>query len=174
MKRSKRLRADPEKVRQFLQRGRGRIERKERLKRAAISAKRKVGPVEGPLDPASWRREVFRVSAGKCIVSGTRARNADDPRFHAHHILAADQLRKRGLHAFVWDARNGLWIAEQPHMAHEHAGGRHRIRREQLPASVWLFAGELDVLAGTEWATAKLEREYPATGNSRTTSPRRT
>lgn len=169
MKRSKRLKADPEKVRQFLARGRGSLERSSSLKNPGkpFSAKRKVGPREGPLDPASWRREVFRASGGTCIVTGTRALDADDPRFHAHHAIAAQQLRKRGLHGRVWDRRNGLWVAEGPHMAHEHTGGSHRIPRDLLPTAVWEFARELDAIAGTEWATAHLERTYPAAGPSR-------
>lgn len=170
MKRSKRLRADPEKVREFLARGRGGLKRREELARSELkrrapkrsSAKRKVGPREGPLDPASWRRQVFRVSGGRCLITGTRARDENDDRFHAHHAIAAQQLRKRGLYAHVWDVRNGLWLAEAPHMAHEHTGGSHRIPRELLPPAVWEFARELDGLAGNEWATAKLERTYPS------------
>lgn len=167
MERKKPLRADPAKVRAFLQRGRGALKRTDSLTRSGFSAKRKVAPIEGPLTPAEWRRQVFAASGGRCTVTGARARDADDRRFHAHHVLAADSLRKRRLFAYVWDARNGLWIAELPHMAHEHSGGEHRIAREHLPASAWLFAAELDALAGTEWATAKLEREYPASGSRR-------
>lgn len=180
MERKKPLRADPAKVREFLQRGRGALKRTTELertsfKRKAISAKRRVAPVEGPLDPASWRREVFRASGGKCIVSGARARDADDERFHAHHALSKDALRKRGLYAYVWDSRNGVWVAEAAHMAHEHTGGEHRITRDSLPASVWEFCAELDALAGIEWATAKVEHEHPPAGSSRRrTSPRRT
>lgn len=180
MDRKKRLRADPEKVREFLQRGRGQLSRGqglargEPLKRTRLSAKRGKRVVEGPLDPASWRRQVFAASGGICIVSGSRATGVDDGHFHAHHIIAAQQLRKRGLYGLVWDPRNGLWLAELPHMAHEHTGGSHRLSRDLLPAAVWDFAGELDGLAGSEWASAYLERTYPTAGISRGSSPRRT
>lgn len=174
MQRHRPLRADPEKVRAFLARGRGKLKRQSELKRSAIAAKRKVAPNEGPLTPAEWHRQVFAASGGTCIVSSSRARGADDENFHAHHIIAAQQLRKRGLHGRVWDARNGLWVANAPHMAHEHTGGSHRIARELLPAAAWAFAAELDALAGTQWASAYLERMYPAAGTRRSQSPRRT
>jgi hypothetical protein len=174
VKRSKRLGADPAKVREFLQRGRGSLTRTSAPERKPIAAKRRVKPVEGPLDPRRWRQEVFRASGGKCIVSGARARDADDRRFHAHHPLDKDALRKRGLHGYLWDPRNGAWVSTPVHWQHEHSGGEGRIARERLPASVWEFCAELDALDGSEWATAKVEREHPATGHGGTTSPRRT
>lgn len=174
MKRRKPLRADPEKVREFLRRGRGGLERTEfkRDPAKALAAKRAVRAAEGPLSPAEWREQVYELSGRTCVVSGSRANDAADPRFHAHHCVSADALRQRGLHAYVWDARNGVLVTAEVHMAHEHQGGEKRIPRSKLPASVWEFARELDRLAGTGWATAHVKREHPPAGISRATTRR--
>lgn len=193
MQRKKRLGADPEKVRAFLARGRGSLKtrpkepaakgratlkRKVELARGSLKdpskrspAKRKVAPTEGPLTPAEWRRQVFELSGRRCIVSGSPSNDPYDPDFHAHHALGAQQLRKRGLHAYVWDARNGVLVSEIVHMEHEHHAPT--IFAEHLPARVWEFAAEMDALVGTEWATAKVERQHPPAGKSRVTNPRR-
>jgi hypothetical protein len=120
--------------------------------------------VEGPLSPEEWRRVVANTSGLTCTVSGTRARNAFDPLFDAHHIVPKSLLRARGLHAFVWDPRNGLFVLGSVHAAHSHVGGDRRIARECLPGSVWEFAAELDALAGTGWASACVERFHPSRG----------
>lgn len=177
MERKKPLRADPEKVRAFVQRGRaGGLERSPIKRRSATAsvAKREVAVLEGPLDPAVWQRRVFAASGGACVVSGARAHDADDPRFHAHHPLAQDALRKRALYGWLWDERNGILVAEAIHMAHEHKGGEARISREVLPACVWEFCAELDAIAGTHWATENVRRKHPAAGTSRIRAMRRT
>lgn len=169
MKRHRRLKADPEKVREFLRRGRQPLTRREELKRAGAKAKAaRSGKAssEGPLSPAAWRAAVFAASGGRCIVTGARAKDAEDRRFHAHHAVAQDVLRQRRLHDRLWDARNGVWLAAAVHMAHEHAGGESRVPRELLPASVWEFARELDALDGTSWATEHVKRYHPAAGSS--------
>jgi hypothetical protein len=175
MKRSKPLRADPEKTRAFLKRGRSELNRAGIKARTAkgSAAKSRVKALEGPLDPATWRGKVFAASGGTCVVSGARATDADDPRFHAHHPVTQDALRKRGLYGWLWDARNGMLVAEQVHMAHEHTGGEQRIAREFVPASVWEFCADLDALAGTSWATEHVRRKHPPAGRSRTPRARR-
>lgn len=169
MKRRHPLRADPAKVREFLQRGRGGLSRSTPLKprgRKASAAKRGIAQREGPLDPASWRRAVFAASEGRCVVTGTRASDADDRRFHAHHAVSQDTLRRRGLYGWLWDARNGVLVTEAVHMGHEHTGGDARIPRSRLPASVWEFCAELDALDGSYWATEHVKRRHPAAGSS--------
>lgn len=166
MKRNKPLRADPAKVRAFVQRGRGGLERSgfRRSAAKALAAKREVRALEGPLDPAEWRRQVFEASGRRCVVTGTRARDAADDRFHAHHPVSQDALRRRGLYGRLWDPRNGVLVAEEIHMGHEHTGGEARIPREKLLQSVWDFARELDAEDGTSWATEHVKRKHPAAG----------
>lgn len=175
MKRGKPLRADPAKVREFLARGRGALSRYEPLKRSGAlkrsSAKRRIAEHEGPLTPAEWRRQVYELSGRKCIVSQTPSHDPYDRRFHAHHPLDKSTLRDRGLHAYVWDPRNGVLVLATVHMQHEYDGS---IARELLPARVWEFCAELDALDQTEWATARVERLHPPAGSSRIASPRRT
>lgn len=176
LKRKTGLKADPEKQREFEQRGRGKLEadaertkefvRRGRaagartLRESAIEGRRERAKiVEGPLDPATWRKCVHDASAGRCIISGARAYGPDDRSFDAHHPLPKRELRLRGLFQCVWDPRNGVWLAERVHERHE--GGSARIPRERLPASVWAFCAELDTLDGSQWATALVERLHP-------------
>jgi hypothetical protein len=161
LKRTAELRPDPEKVREFLQRGGGSLKRTSGLK-----ARPRRRPQEGPLTPSEWRLAAFTAAHGRCIVTGARARSVEDRNFHVHHPLDAAELRARKLYAYVWDPRNALWVARDAHMAHEHTGGEARIPREVLPASVWAFCFELDRLAGTQWATERVRRDHPATGSS--------
>lgn len=170
MKRHKPLRADPAKVREFLQRGRQGLERSKELSRGRLKSspgKRGEKPAEGPLDPASWRAAVFEASGGRCIVTRARAKDAEDRAFHAHHPVSQDVLRRRGLHGWLWDPRNGVLVTQAVHMGHEHTGGRHRIPRELLPAPVWEFCRELDALDGTSWATEHVKRRHPSRGDQR-------
>ncbi|MGH2899679.1 MAG: hypothetical protein ACRDMZ_13485 [Solirubrobacteraceae bacterium] len=89
--------------------------------------------------------------------------------FDAHHPLPKGELRERGLHAFVYDPRNGAFVLHSLHLQHEYAHrAAQRIPRERLPASVWSFCRQLDELAGHEWATAMVERLHPAAGSSGT------
>lgn len=190
LRRKTELRADPEKAREFEQRGRGQLgsdpektaafvqrgrESGARSLResavAGLRTRREVRAAEGPLDPATWRKCVHDASAGRCIITGTRADGHDDPHFEAHHPLPKRELRARGLHGHVWDARNGVWLVERVHERHE--SGTARIPRERLPVAVWEFAAEMDALGDGEWATAMIERLHPAAGSSGRTTPRR-
>jgi hypothetical protein len=153
------LRADVDKVREFLRRAKP-LERTGGMRRATAA--------EGPLTPAAWRQAVHDLSGGRCIITGALARNAADRRFDPHHPLAKRLLRDRGLLDHVWDARNGIWITRAIHAAHEHPGVRDsRIPARALPRSVWEFCAELDALDGTGWATAAVLRAHPPTGSSR-------
>jgi hypothetical protein len=152
------LKADAEKVREFLNRGRRELER------SPMPRKRKQRPVEGPLSPAEWRVQVFEASGGECIITGSRARDADDPDFHAHHCLPKRELRARGLYGRVWDPRNGVLLRTDVHERHEHGARRVRVPHTALPASVWEFCRELDELAGTRWASDFVLREHPVRG----------
>lgn len=159
LKRRRRLKADPETVREFMQRGR------QELERAELKSRPKRRPREGPLTPAQWRQAAFEASEGRCIISGARAFNADDRRFHSHHILAKRDLRARKLHGWVWDPRNALWLRRDVHAQHELAV--RRVPAMFLPASVWDFCDELDALEGSRWATELVLRAHPPAGHSR-------
>lgn len=167
LKRSKPLRADVAKVREFLQRGRGSLERSGDRPRARTGF-RKATAAEGPLTPAQWRQAAHDASGGRCSISGTRALNADDRRFDAHHPLSKRVLRERRLLGYVWDPRNSLWLRGDVHAAHEFPGVRDtRIPAERLRPSVWEFCAELDALEGTQWATQLVLRAHPPAGFSR-------
>lgn len=149
------LRPKVEKVREFLRRG----QRSGAQSLDASRRKRKPRPTEGPLSPEEWWLDAYRSSGGWCIITRTRADGPEDPRFHAHHAIEKRLLRDRGLHAYVWDPRNSMWIAALVHG--RHTSGFRRIGRLWLPPSVWEFAEEMDRLSGTQWATERLRRDYP-------------
>lgn len=163
IRRKSELRADPGKAREFVQRGREAAARSLAAS-ARAGAKKKAArrEAEGPLSPGEWRAAVFESSGRRCIVTGTRAADVEDRRFHCHHVVPKDELRARGLGAHVWDPRNGVLVTERVHMLHEHAGGPHRISGARLPAAVWAFAQEMDATDGTSWATALVERLHPS------------
>lgn len=165
------------KVLDFLRRGRE--AGAQSLRSSATRAARASRPQEGPLTPWEWRLAAFVAAGGLeasgavCILTGTRTRDVEDRRFHVHHPLPARELRRRGLHAHVWDPRNALWVLGDAHLQHETPGvrGDHRIPRELLPTSVWEFCAEMDATDGTSWATVMVERAHPAAGSSGITSP---
>jgi hypothetical protein len=159
LKRKTELKADAEKAREFMQRGRQQLERGNGLRR-----KVRERPAEGPLTPREWQAAVFEASEGRCVITGSRAREVDDPAFHAHHPLPQRQLRARGLHGCLWDPRNGILLRRDIHERHEHGARRIRVPHTALPASVWEFCAELDELAGTKWATDLVLREHPVRG----------
>lgn len=147
-----------ERAREFLQRGRQQLERTE------FKRQPRPRPVEGPLSPAQWRVQVFEASEGMCIITGARARDADDRRFQVHHPLPKRELRARGLFGRVWDPRNGVWLRRDVHARHELAFAP--VPYTRLPAGVWEFCAELDALDGTKWATDLVLRHHPAAGSS--------
>lgn len=149
------LKRSVEAAREFLHRSR------QPLRRTPLRSRPKARTPEGPLTPAQWRQAVFEASGGACIISGARARDADDRRFHAHHILPKRELRARGLFGWVWDARNGAWLRADIHELHESPGvSSSRVPAAKLPGAVWGFCRELDELEGSEWATQLVLRVH--------------
>lgn len=99
------------------------------------------------LEPLAWKRVV---TLGGCIVHDDPA-DCVDP-LEGHHVISQQALRKRGLHDFLWDVRNGVGVCGRAHRRHDLA--TERIPREKLPPCVWEFAAE----HGLTWY---LERFYP-------------
>lgn len=73
-------------------------------------------------------------TGGRCAVSGAWA---DD----AHHVIPKQSLKRRNLHAHLWDARNGIPLARRVHERHTTAV--ERIERSALPPAAEEFAAEL-------------------------------
>lgn len=69
--------------------------------------------------------------------------------------LTVDELVR-----LLWDRRNGMAVNSYWHKRHDDASD-WSIPRSALRDWHWEFASVLDRLAGTGWATARLERDYP-------------
>lgn len=91
-----------------------------------------------------WRDGLHRE---RCVVCGTRTR------LDGHHAIARRHLIRLGLGDFIMDTRNRVPVCRPDHESHECA--YRRIRRDELPASVFEFAREL----GLDYY---LDRYYPA------------
>jgi hypothetical protein len=97
-----------------------------------------------------------------CLASG-------EPAVDAHHCIYFQTLKVelsgrvdgRVMRAILADPRNGAPLARTPHFEHHH--GTRRLEREVLPASVFVFASELDTRFGTR-LLAWIDRTYPARG----------
>ncbi len=112
---------------------------------------------------AAWRHRVIMDSGGRDAVTG-------DGLLHdaqVHHVIPQTVLwsmrRRLGLTAdelqvLLWDPDNGMALNRRTHERHEN--GTEPIPRSALRDRHWGFARRLDAMAGTEWATARLER-YP-------------
>jgi hypothetical protein len=77
-----------------------------------------------------------------------------------HHFIDAQVLRHMGFSAYEWDPRNKGWIPREIHAG--HTSRMHPIGREQIPASVWDFAGELDLKLGRAYFANWLCKNYSA------------
>lgn len=94
---------------------------------------------------AAWHLEVMRASDGRCVVTGEKAEEC-------HHVLSQMALKKRGLHAHLWDARNGIALTTRIHA--RHTTRIAPIPLDLLPKPALEFAREL----GLEHL---IERAYP-------------
>jgi len=74
----------------------------------------------------------------------------------AAHLIPKQALRRRGLHEYVWDPRNGIGACERAHRRSD--SGLERFPVEVIPESAWEFAREL----GLEWYLEKLYGERRA------------
>lgn len=166
--RRKPLRADPAKVREFVERGR------QPLKRTALSrggtplrpgerkggakgrpvapraAERPTAPA-GPLSPSEWRNAVWALDHGRCVMCGKQVRrDADRWSWQCHHPLEKHKLPAERR----YDPRNGVVTCRRCH--ERHTCRIVVIPASRLPARVFAFAAEL----GERWL-AVLERAHP-------------
>ena len=124
---------------------------------APMQSRPKARPKEGPLTPLEWKQRVFDQQRERpggpalCAVTEESLSFAVDD---AHHVLDKRLLRARGLHAVVWDPRNGMFIKTFIHLG--QTNGLRRIPRDKIPDAAWAFAREIG-----EWAVQRLEADYP-------------
>jgi hypothetical protein len=77
---------------------------------------------------------------------------ADLRRVEGHHVIAKRHLKARGLHAHLWDTRNGLALCVYHHDRHER--WMQRVPYELVPYDAFEFAAEL----GLDWM---IPDDYP-------------
>lgn len=93
-----------------------------------------------------WRS---KVTAGGCVMCAAfpmsagevRERWGDLAAIEAHHIVPQQDLKRWGLHARLWDPRNGIALCRLHHARHELA--YQRVPRALLPAAAFEFAAEI-------------------------------
>jgi hypothetical protein len=125
--------------------------------RAAVAAHRRRARGRQMAERARcWKRTV---SAGGCVMCRTgpvdaavrAAYGAQLAEVQAHHVIPRSDLKRMGLHDYLWDERNGIGLCAYHH--HRHTVWRERMPRELVPAAAYEFAEEL----GIGWL---LDREY--------------
>lgn len=110
---------------------------------------------EGPLMPLEWRREVWRLDAGRCVMCGVSVpRDADRWWWQAHHPVEKQNVPP----GVRWDPRNGVTTCRRCH--ERHTSWTARIPGDRLPERARAFAREL----GPSFV-ALLERNHPPAGS---------
>lgn len=164
LKRKKELKADVEKVREFQQRGRGSLSgggqplarskglgRGNGSKKASNSGDRPKAPPVGPLTPGDWRRAVWALDEGKCVMCRVPvAMNADRWTWQAHHPIEKQKLPNER----KYDPRNGVVTCRRCH--EKHTTWTEVIPGEKLPERCRAFAAEM----GEGWLDL-LDRAHP-------------
>jgi hypothetical protein len=94
----------------------------------------------------AWQAKVTARGCVMCAASpvdaATRAERWPDlSQIDAHHVISQDKLKRWGLHARLWDARNGIALCRLHHARHELA--YQRVPRRLLPRAAWQFAAEI-------------------------------
>jgi hypothetical protein len=142
MKRSP-LKRNPAAIRDWVQASR------KPLKPIGHKGKIKLGEKVGPLSPGDWRREVWTLCEGMCIMTG-EVFALNSPRWDAHHCLPKQKLAPE----CKYDIRNGVVLSRQAHNQHELRF--EVIPFEKLPPYCMEFASELG-----SWAVEALLRAHP-------------
>lgn len=121
---------------------RGEAVKRTALKRKSGLHRRRPKPI-GVIVADLWRDGLHEE---RCVVCGTRVH------LDGHHAIPRRVLIRLGLADHIMDKRNRVPVCRHDHESHECA--HRRIRRCELPASVFEFAAEL----GLDWY---LDRFYP-------------
>ena len=147
LRRSKPLKADPEKTREWLVRS--------RAKRPAKRVKRiPPRPTGGALTPLEWREAVWHLCEGRCIATGVYVPiDAESWTWNAHHCIKSQSLKRHSISPTA-DPRAGVVLHTRAHEAHTTRA--KTIPYEALPLYVVEYAAELG-----PWAELALEREHP-------------
>lgn len=117
LKRTTPLKADPEATRVFVQRGRGKLNRRDWRARNPPPRKTSLPGARG------WTQRVFTLYGNRCVVCGERA-------VQGHHaversvILSARHLTQTEREALAYDARNGVPVCLRDHERHTNAVAR--------------------------------------------------
>lgn len=119
---------------------------REHLRESAQEARDRLGDLGDLPEPLRWKIEVC---AAGCQVH-------DDPRdcegpVEGAHLIPQSALKARGMHAHLWDRRNGLSVCRRVHT--ESDSGKLRFPVEKIPPEAWEFAAWLNL-------TYLLERLY--------------
>lgn len=113
-------------------------------RRGRLRSRRRPNPLSAAEAEA---RDVWGEGLGGCIVCPVEGGVCSGP-IQGHHALDKALLKKRGLHAFLWDIRNRVPVCADRHESHTNRS--RPIAMELLPAPVFEFARELglcDLLA---------------------------
>lgn len=171
LERGEALKPDPEKVREWQQRSRARVNRRTGEPLDRYAPKKQPGSVRARIAAVDFTpaRPASRLPCYPCGLAGVARRAA-----HWHHWLPQTLIRQRArglardvpiellladLKRTLADARNLTAMCFDCHMAHEDHP--ERWERSHVPASALEFAAEL----GPEWL-ARLERAYPVPAGS--------
>lgn len=111
----------------------------------------KPRPPEGPLRPAVWVLEAYRLAQWRSELSGTKVTRGIG---EVHHPLPKRWLRANGYHQLVWHPDNSMVLTKHEHEQHEN--GSRRVRFAELPDRAVAFAASLG-----QPALVAVERHHP-------------
>lgn len=129
----------------------------------AEARRRTIQAPEGPLSPKDWHIVVALDYSGRCAVTGAEAPHWDHDDWECHHVIEKKLLRNKGLQAWVWDRRLGVYLAKHVHRWYDDASDRC-IPREVLPSGIWELCSEIDEALRSDWATTYVLDRYPIVG----------
>lgn len=118
------------------------------MRRTRIKPGRKAPRTEAEREASAlWKAHV-----GPCQVCPAEGGECQGD-VQGHHAVSKQALKRRGLHAFLWDTRNKIDVCTH---RHEQVTNAYRpISAELLPDDVWAFAADVGL---TWW----VERMYGA------------
>jgi hypothetical protein len=169
VKRGRPLKADPEKVREFMRRAKPLKRPEKPLARSELRPGRSKPPRAPAADAEAlraaalaWRGDVWDADGGRCVnCDKAVSRDADSWVWQAHHPLIKQTMKRRGLRDRVHDVAFGVVLCTHCHAEHH---GISPVPGDRLPARVW----DAVTAVGT-WATDVVDRAHP--GRASTARP---